>query len=132
DPRLALPVAAYEKASGAQSLRTLAGLKGERRDHRIAFFALDRAVKGTVAVSEAGDGGLRVGEPATGGPLFFALPAGAKGPPATTVPLYEFVSSDGKRRVYSAEGPGPGPGFRRAERPLCLVWRCPTRVMPPE
>src|SRR5207237_2155347 len=100
DPRLALPVPVYEPTEGPQRFRTRDRLR-ERGDRRVAFFALDRAVRGTVPVHEA-DGGLRVGGPRPGdgpsGPLFHALPAGAKGTPATTTPLYELTSEDGKRK----------------------------------
>jgi hypothetical protein len=45
------------------------------------------------------------------------------------VPLYEFVHRDGKRRAYATDRGWQGEGFARAEKPLCLVWRNPTRVV---
>lgn len=56
-------------------------------------------------------------------PLCFALCAETKQPPAQAVPLYEFVHRDGTERVYSTDGSLSG--YRRVERPICLVWRDP-------
>src|SRR5262249_25941017 len=102
-----------------------------------AFFALDRPRKDTVPIHEVSlpGGGWRLaaGAPAGGEsePLFHALPADAKGPPATAGPLYEVLHPDGRARVYSPADSRPG--YRRAERPVCLVWRNPmTTVVPLE
>jgi hypothetical protein len=60
--------------------------------------------------------------------VFHALPADTPQPPATTAPLYEFVG-DGGKRMYSTPQDRTRPGYRRAEKPLCLVWRAPLRVV---
>ncbi len=56
--------------------------------------------------------------------IFYALPAGEANPLATALPLYEYRSKDGSQRVYSTPEDAP-PGYVRAEKPLCLVWRNP-------
>jgi hypothetical protein len=130
DPRLTLPVPIYALAEDVAlgPFGTVATLKpgGARR---MAFLALDRAAKGTVPVfaQSAEGGGLQVGvEPGSKlAPLFHALPADMKGPPATTLPLYEYVHADGKQRAYSVDPNWTRAGFTRAAQPLCLVWRNP-------
>lgn len=97
------------------------GLVGDRKPGqplRPAFFALDRPVKGSVPVLSTR-------------PLFHGLPADANEPPATTVPLYEFVHKDGQRRAYSVEATWSRPGYERAKQPVCLVWRNPVQVVLP-
>ena len=138
DPRLNLPVAVYAASEASPPTRFAprkpgAEAEADPGDRPIAFFALERPGEGTVPVFEAtGDGaGLRVGEPpnrepgATSGPVFHALPADLPEPPATAVPLYEFTEEAGGKRAYSTAEAPPGPGFVRAEKPLCLVWRNP-------
>jgi hypothetical protein len=124
DPRLMLPVP-IKRLPGAEAGRAA------------PFFALDRPRKGAVPVyarpAEGGGQALTVGEPPAGTmPLFYALPADAKGAPATAVPLYEFMQKDGKRRAYAPADSAPGAGYRRGDRPLCLVWRNPLRVLLPD
>jgi len=104
----------------------------------VAFFACDRKAEGTVPVYEQPiDGGrhaLSIGRPPQGDsddrvePLFHALPADRKEPPPATVPLYEFMHQDGATRAYSVDASWSAPGYRRAARPLCLVWQDPTRT----
>ena len=125
DPRLALPVPVYRREGGV-------GLVPGPRPagSRVAFFAPDRPAPGTVPVFEAEDGEsprLVLAAPGAGPPLFFALPADAPGPPPTAVPLHEFVGPAGTPRAYSTEPSWPAPGYRRADRPACLVWRAPAR-----
>jgi hypothetical protein len=137
DPRLALPVPVYllGEGHGADDFATRQQVEPNGRSLRIAFFAPDRPARGTVPVcaerASAGDRFLAVGGPAkkTEGkrtaPLFYALPAETKEPPATTVPLFEFVHDDGEPRAYSTDASFSRPGYRRSERPVCLVWRNP-------
>ena len=105
-------------------------MDGHDRARPIAFFALDRPKAGAVPVYEVrannGSLSLTVGSaPATGEPLFHALPADAKDPPETTVPLYEFTEEDGDKRAYGAGKDAAIPGYKRAEQPACRVWRNP-------
>ena len=58
-------------------------------------------------------------------PLFYALPADIKDPPAATVPLYEYVHKDGVKRAYFPGGSASPSDFRRVEPAICLVWRNP-------
>jgi hypothetical protein len=124
DPRLALPAPVYDLGDGHYGFTGELKKKGEAVP---VFFALDRPRSGSVAVYT--DGGLRLDAPAPGAkPVFHALPADLRDPPATAVPLYEFVHADGKRRRYTTDKDWRGEGYTRSEKPLCLVWRSPTRL----
>jgi hypothetical protein len=137
DARLTLPVPVYAISGDAASAKfaTVTGLKsgGARR---LAFLALDRPVKGRVAViGPTGEsGGLQVAEEPAGkaAPLFCALPADTKSPPPTAVPLFEFANADSKQRAYSVDPDWAKAGLTRAARPLCLVWRNPMQVALPD
>jgi len=138
DPRLALPVPVYA-LPGPEGVDRFGRALGVPTGHglRAAFFAPGRPRPGAVPVYDFGrDEGhrsLHVGKPpdARAVMLFFALPADTTPAPAGTVPLYEFVHSDGKRRAYATDKEWSRPGFRRSERPLCLVWRNPLDVTLP-
>jgi hypothetical protein len=126
DPRLVLPAPVYALGEGTYGFVGEVKPKGELAP---TFFALDRSRPGAVAVY--GDGArLRLDSPAPGArPTFHALPADLRDPPATAVPLYEFVHADGKRRTYTTDKDWRGEGFTRTEKPLCLVWGSPTKVV---
>ena len=131
-----------------------------RQGGQIAFFAMDRPFDRLgersgirpvpVYASTSADGAwqLTLAAPAASGgssggskatvsdgaaptPLFHALPADAEYPPATTTPLYEFVSNDGPQRVYTTDESWTSAGFQRSEKPLCRVWKNPSRSWPP-
>jgi hypothetical protein len=130
---LPVPVYSFSDEDGPQRLGTAGDVRPSPGKRRISFFALDRPAAGTVPVHwrrEAGGIVLTVGassaprgrEPR---PLFHALPADAKNPPATAVPLYEFAAEDGTRRAYSTDNSGIPAGYRRSPKPICLVWRNP-------
>jgi hypothetical protein len=151
DQRLVLPVPVY-RFTGRDGAETLgaATRTAKGRGTELAFFALDRPRPGCVAVVPDGGkpGQLQVQPVAdsaawpSGGPqassgaggaaaakqappvMFYALPAETANPPAAAVPLLEYRSKDGSRRIYSTSGSAP-PGYVRAEKPLCLVWRNP-------
>jgi hypothetical protein len=122
DSRLALPVPVYVPEKGAQRFRTRDGLKEGAEGQRLAFLALDRPVQGTIPLSETAEGWLQTAGLKGARPLFHALSTDSKEAPKTTVPLYEFVSVDGKQRVYSTAKEGPGSEYRRSARPVCLVY----------
>jgi hypothetical protein len=129
DRRVALPAPVYDVSSGKApetfAMKEAAGKKPATEKpgfFRVAFFAFDRPAPGTVPIM-AGDHGLRVGKPDESGSLFHALPQDTKSPSAATTPLYEYVSDDGARRAYATDAALKLDGFRRLERPLCLVWR---------
>ena len=118
DPRLALPVAIYRLAD--DSYGTIAAVKGEPGVP--AFFAVDRPIKGSVPIRVAKDR-LKVGD-ADDIPLaFHAIPADIKDPPPGTTPLFEHRGPDGEWPVYSTEPDLKMAGYKRAEKPLCRVWR---------
>jgi hypothetical protein len=137
DPRLALPVPVYLVAAEGEPNRfaTWPHLGQPRANRPIAFFALDRPGPGTVPVyaTEAADGGrgLQAGTAPAAPPgrqpvpVFHALPAEAKEPPAPAVPLYEFVHAGGQKRAYALDPSWSRPGYLRSHRPVCLVWRNP-------
>jgi hypothetical protein len=122
DARLALPVAVYRRGDRLGT----ATQKGIERDlKQVAFFALDRPIKGTTPVYETAEG-LKTGAPPRGTEaLFHALPPNTADAPATTTPLYEYTSADGKMRTYSIDSVNVPTDWRRAKEPLCLVWRNP-------
>jgi hypothetical protein len=122
DVRPALPVAVYDisfgEAPGAFS--TTRPMKD--KEPRVAFFAPDRPLRGTVPVLAEKDG-LRLGKSDATGALFHALPAETKGAPPATTPLYEYRHKESGRRAYSVEPALSLPDYERGEKPLCLVWR---------
>jgi hypothetical protein len=140
DPRLVLPVPVYRDADGYSTARRETARAGglASGDSELAFFALDRPREGAVPVfaDRLEDGGfaLRLGaqpgvpEPEHAEPCFYALPAQTEPRPATCVLLFEYMSDDGSRRLYATEQDAVSAGFRRADNPLCLVWRSPIRV----
>ena len=70
---------------------------------------------------------LRVGAASSekdAAPVFYALPADFKEPPATTRLLYEFIAADGQR-AYSTDRDWTEPGFKRSDQPVCRVWHNP-------
>ncbi len=134
DPRLALPVPVYRTggranpsnpterlpqglAIGSQALQT--------SDGRIAFWAFDRPVPGSVPVVEVeeapGHSALRARADGADEAVFHALPTDAADPPATTALLYEFRAADG-RRLYSTDREGSVEGFERSDAAICRVW----------
>jgi hypothetical protein len=135
DPGLALPGPVYQegKRPGPLGLTTKAPPGIKEGQWPFAFFALDRPAPGMVPILPGPDGAgtLVVGKAPTPAapvgqePLFYALPADAAKPPATTVALEEWVGSQGNDRVYVPDSDPAPKGFRRAAKPLCRVWRDP-------
>jgi hypothetical protein len=138
DPRLNLPVAIYRLARGG--FRTASRLDKDDTSLRPAFFALERPAVGSVPVYETMKGpapaleaGDRTRPTGAGEPVFHASPADAKDPPAATVPLHAVQRTDGIVVGYTT-GDDPEPaaeGLRRAEQPICRVWRSPLRIALP-
>ncbi|MBW3624470.1 MAG: DUF4185 domain-containing protein, partial [Armatimonadetes bacterium] len=132
DPRLSLPLpVTLPRAEG----------KGESGGSSPAgFFAPDRPGPGLVPVyRRMGANGQRIlaaGAPGDRGasgeehgkPLFYALPSDAEKASPTTVPLYECVRESDGTRVYTTEPDRCPTGYRRADSPVCRVWRNPVRV----
>jgi hypothetical protein len=128
DPRLALPVPIYQKQQDTRNEFASAARLGEKREgKRVEFFALDRPIEGTIPIYETPEGlGLgALSEDRKSDPVFHALPADHKDPPSNTTPLFVFVEKDGKNRVYSVDEAWSSPGYERAKKPLCRVWKNP-------
>jgi hypothetical protein len=131
DERLTLPAAVYGRAT-AEGERFSFG-QGKVADptfRDVAFFACDRPFPNSTIVSRhVTDQGLALitsdsaPDTRTTATSFFAVPATTASPPKACVPLYEFTSSEGRRK-YSVDKTEL-PGFQRAERPLCYVWPVP-------
>lgn len=119
DPRLVLPVPIYEQtADGKQRLAPGA-------DGKIVFMAPDRPRKGLIAVGRASDSTPRLGVGASNDVVFYAVPPDEQKPPAGTVEFYEWRDANSPRRWYGVEGQKGPEDYRRAEKPLCRVWRYP-------
>jgi hypothetical protein len=144
DTRLVLPVPVYDRATAsdddAASFVTGERLSPEDRRGAIGWFALDRPSEGSVPVlAERSSGGLFrlvVGQrsqqfPDDCRPVFHAFPAEMLDPPHATVPLFEFVSDDGKQRRYSTEETLGVAGFKRSRQTLCRVWKSPVVAIGP-
>lgn len=146
DPRLVLPVPVYDRiVTGDEGPTT--PVTGERRspaDRRgsIGWFALDRPSATSVPVfadPNANDGVVLIIGPRSSAspdrdddqPLFHALPADLSDPPETTVPLYEFIHEDGRRRRYSTAKTLDITGYQQVGKVICLVWRSPADVRLP-
>lgn len=133
DARLVLPVPVYRLGKDEAGLfRTRASLPANHRERSVPFFAPDRPAEGLVPVFEVrgvdGATELRVGPDTSGQLLFYALPADTAEPPATAVPLHVFADNAGSRREYHVEQSNASTGLTRQDKPLCLVWRSPTRL----
>ncbi len=136
DEQLALPVPVY-RASPADEpglLVTRRQLPDQPKRRVIAFFALDRPLTGTIAVCRetgAAGGSRLVSASATAAAgdhqsvMFYALPTAMESPPPTTTLLYEFVRDDGLSRAYSTDPGLSLADHRRADTPICRVWRNP-------
>jgi hypothetical protein len=137
DSRLVLPVPVYRSrdVGNRERHRTATGPAEEREPQAIAFYACDRPSPVTVAVcprpAAEGSGELVVvdGDRSAAEtpplPAFHALPADVREPPPATVPLYAWTHEDSGQTVYRVDNARGPPGFRRAELPLCRVWRNP-------
>jgi hypothetical protein len=136
DPRLVLPVAVYRLSEEEGADRFATAERFDRsRPRPVPFFACDREGEGTIPIYERQ---MRVGKrllrrdlgvtaltDAEPEPLFYALPADMKDPPAASVPLYEYVHQDGVNRHYLPGGSPSPPDCRRVEPAICRVWPDP-------
>jgi hypothetical protein len=137
DERLVLPVPVYRHpdSDNAITFHTMENLPEDAGRLPIAFFACDRPAAGLVAVRREADatGGKKLvarssgddGREGEGSPVFFALPSDQLDPPATSLPLYEYVNARTSGRLYSIQPDDSKPGYERSEAPVCRVWRNP-------
>ena len=138
DPRLVLPVAVYDLSDDTTACRfaTRRELRTDERPLRVAFFACDRPASGLVPVYTVSDGAIMARltlqaptvAPTASAPVaaFYALPPDGDPNRPTVVGPYEVTSADGKQHSYTTETrEAARPGFARAEKPVCYVWRNP-------
>ncbi len=140
DERLALPVPIYWVAGPSERFSTGQGLKGNVDTSVIAFFAAERGGHSLLPVFKdansdghtrlsVGGEAAKASQPkevvAAAAPIFYAISPDQEKPPRNTMPLYEFISSNGSQRAYSTDQSWTKPDFHRAEKPLCRVWRNP-------
>ena len=136
DERLILPIPVYRAAGPdhPEILATYEHFPSQMTPRVIAFFALDRPTTGTIAVcretdAEGGSKLIALSPSAVkedkAAVVFYSLPVALNNPPATTVPLYEFIQADNSRRAYSTDPHWSMSGYRRADQPVCRVWRSP-------
>ena len=135
DDGLILPAAVYRQADAPDA--TVARFAAESAEasadnapnrSRMAFFACDRSHPRLIAVFADAQraGGLTLERSGQGEPVFYALPAEMPDPPPTTVPLYEYAATDG-RRAYSIDPQAGWSEYMRRGTPLCRVWANPFR-----
>jgi hypothetical protein len=141
DPRLDLPAPVYlvNEAPGRQRLhlREPAAAWGWPSVVELAFFGVppERKGEGLVPIFAVSPEGFLSAESrgAQAKPLFLAWPAEAPADESKNeaiVPLYEFREAGGKERHYSTDPAWTKPGFSRADRPLCRVWKNPLATLP--
>jgi hypothetical protein len=145
DERLALPQPVYAVAADDSARRVSlrrASEVGARRALAIAFFAPDRPGIARLPLQRRQDARgveeLTVGsvrERGASGPapqaFCYVLPADGKATVPGTVALYEDRAESRGDRLYSTGDQPVPPGYRRAARPIGLVWKNPGRI-PPE
>ena len=140
DPAMALPVAVYERGTGAAS--TLVAKQGLRPGDPAlapAFFAYDRAARGAVPVAwdgpSCGNRRLTVGAAPVATPIFYALPADAgdagqdAGAGLAMIPLYEYAGPNGAY-LYSVDPALSVAQYTRGAV-IARVWATPIRVALP-
>ncbi len=130
DPRLSIPVPVYQTQPDVPFRfgTPTASYRPPVKD--AAFLALDHPGTNSVpvfATALTGSGfELQTSRPEndpTATPIFHALPVDMNEIPSTTVPLYEYVPTEQGRRVYRTESAWTAPGFKRAQQPICRVWK---------
>jgi hypothetical protein len=142
DPRLVLPVAVYRwrDAQGRTRWGTMAAVKEAgawpRGVEAAPFFALppDRAAEGAVALGEelpkAGAGASALLSIGAGGKAAVFRARAAEGDAREPLAhLWEHVHEASGERAYAVEE-SLGDGWKRAEKPLCKVWRNPMGFLP--
>lgn len=125
DDRLVLPIPIRSRTSGGDvRLVREADPNVPPTFRDIVFFAADREFADSLPVfaNKAGDGfelSVKNRPQKSAGPLFYAFrPDGEQ--PKGTVPLFEYVAPNGKKKYIP--GDERVSGFERAEKPLCYVW----------
>jgi len=136
DPRLALPSPVYELRGRRDGSDYMMRNEVERaglwdRVESVLFFAMEsnRGQRDLVAVY-AQEGPIarltRERPTASSAPSFFALPpAEATGENTCIVDLFEYRHTESGEYLYATDPQLSTPGWKRAGKPLCRVWRTP-------
>ncbi|MBN1903445.1 hypothetical protein JW926_19160 [Candidatus Sumerlaeota bacterium] len=140
DERCAVPVPVYRVKGEAFEYLTAEKISERGTGEEIVFWCSDRPGKNLIPIYEyknAGDGFtiLTSEKPEhskkdvyiTG---FYALAPEFEQMKETTIPLWEWIHPETKKRVYKVEGEMPENGYVKNEKPLCRVWKYPRKFNP--
>ncbi len=144
DPSLALPVAVYQ-IRDKQDRRDYLLRDGVEKGHKwdlaesIPFYAIEpaRAYEGLVGVYAHKIPGKNIQTPSltvkspnpNAKPLFYALPTTDTGRENSNVTdLYEYRHKETEQRLYSTRAQLDKKGWIRMQKPLCRVWKAPTKT----
>ena len=140
DERIILPVPVYRMENSAFRYLTADKISDPHKALEIAFFALDRQIKGTVPVYECLDGKrestyLSLTKPEQGREenyriAFYGLGRDSDQMTSATLPLYEWTSGKTQNRIYSLENEIVEKEYEKAAQALCRVWKYPRRFNP--
>ncbi|MHC4642963.1 MAG: hypothetical protein ACYS32_15080 [Planctomycetota bacterium] len=141
DPRLTLPVAAYQQSDKQNKINYLLRDGVEKAGkwdliESIPFYAIEpaKAYEGLIPVyghKIMGKKGLMtslaVKSPnPSAKPLFYALPStGSMNENSHIIPLYEYHHKNTEQHLYSVEAKLDKKGWTRMENPMCRVWKTP-------
>lgn len=134
DPRLVLPAPVYriQNEDGNNAYRLGEGLDAIDRMPSIAFFAMepDRAGNDLIPIYARNAQLIAERSAVTSAPLFFALPATeTPGENTCAVDLYEYHHADSGQYLYDTNPQLNKKGWKRAEKPLCRVWKPPAGAL---
>jgi hypothetical protein len=127
DSRVMLPCAVYRRQVDTAERFSFTPPPSDSTFGEVTFLAGDREFPGSLGIlplSELQSKLVNTGVSNSPRVLFHALPANVQPIPANTVLLYEFVNNQGQSR-YATEDQPPA-GYRRADTPLCRVWKVPS------
>jgi hypothetical protein len=131
DPRLVLPTPVYRMRgeNGKIDYRLGAEIDTWDRVQSVPFFAIEpnRAGDGLTAIYTQNTK-LTAKRPAvSSAPLFFARPATETAGENTSIAkLYEYHHGVSDQYLYETDSRLKKKGWKRAEKPLCQVWKAPT------
>lgn len=130
DARLSIPVPVYQSELDQPFRFGTPTSSYNPPVNSAAFLALDHAGTNSIPIYATAlkKGGFELqtsrpeGDPSPT-PLFHALPVDVNDIPSTTVPLYEYINEERGQRAYRTDPEWSAPGFKRADQPVCRVWK---------